>query len=238
MRLPAFLGTALLVGGLVVVAFVAGQQTSTATRLAAVSAVASDGGSALVARIDAVEARLARMEAGRSNERLIAGLLNLQGATASSRPWPRELQVVRDLAGPGQLPPTLADVLSGHAARGVPTRGQLRERFAAIQPELLAQAPAEGGIGQRLLHGSRAAVAGAGLATPPPPSRTEAAVAGIALHLARDDLSAALIDAASLDPSLQARIADWSVQARGRLAVDQAIRELLLHAFAAGSRRP
>ncbi|BBK42747.1 hypothetical protein STVA_27670 [Allostella vacuolata] len=206
------------------------------------------------ARLDAVEERLRRLEdtatahpadqaKARSGgpapaERFLVGLLHLQNVAASARPWQRELQLVLDLARPTPLAPALTQVLAFHAPRGVPTRAQLRARFAALRPDLLAYAPAEAGVAGRLLQGGQMAAAGLGLAAPVPPGRTEAALASIAEHLARGDLSTALFDAATLDPALQPRIAEWSAQARARLAVEQAIQELLFQSLEAGVGRP
>jgi hypothetical protein len=234
------MAAAALVGG----GFVAGRMGAI-TPHATAGAPAGDAGAALIGRLDAMEERLRRLEATRPDatapppaDRFLVGLLHLQSVAATARPWQRELQVVRDLAAPGQFIPALAETLAAHATRGVPTRLQLRERFAALQPDLLAHAPAEAGVTQRLLQGSRSAAAGLGLAAPPPPGRTEAALAGISDHLGRGDLAAALFDAATLDPALQPRIAEWSAQARARLAVEQAIQELLLQSLTAGIRRP
>lgn len=167
-------------------------------------------------------------------ERFLVALIYLQGAIASSRPWQRELQIVMNLAAPGQIPRPLAETLASHAARGLPTEAELRERFTALTPVMIERAPSEGDIFTRLLGFARSVLAGIGLASAPAPSAMEAALASIAERLRRRDLAGALVDIMALDESVQPLIAGWVAQARARLAVEQAIQESLLPALTGG----
>lgn len=192
---------------------------------------------------EAVEARLLeqarRLQVGPvatagQGERFLVALIYLQGTIVSSRPWQRELQIVMNLAAPGQVPRTLAETLASHAARGLPTEAELRERFMALMPLMLERAPSEGDIFTRTSAFARSVLAGIGLASPPAPGETEATLASIAGRLRRRDLSGALADIAALDEALQPLLAGWVAQARARLAVEQAIQETLLPALAGG----
>lgn len=187
---------------------------------------------ALVERVARLEARLARPDAAPRDERFIAAALLLQSAIATPRPWLREYQAMARLAPPGALPAPLAEVLLSHAARGVPSEAELRERYVALQPRLLARAPRPDGLVQQAALTVRAAASGIGLMAAPAPTDHEQAIAGVAQQLRRGNLAAAVADAAALDPALQPLLAGWLAQAGARLAVEQALQETLLRMLA------
>lgn len=165
------------------------------------------------------------------NNRFIAAALLLQAAVATPRPWTREYQAMVALAPPGALPRPLAEVLLSHAARGLPTEAELRERYAALMPQLVARAPHDASMIERGMTAMRAAFAGIGLAAPPAPTDQEQAIAGVAQQLRRGNLAAAVADASALDAALQPLLAGWLAQAGARLAVEQAVQETLLRAL-------
>jgi hypothetical protein len=211
------------------------------------AAVAAAEELALAARVARLEAAMAERPAAAlaadaasrptaDAERFIAAALLLQAAVATPRPWLREYQTMAALAPAGALPRPLAEVLTSHAARGLPTEADLRERFAALAPQLVARAPRGGDMLGRGFTWLRSAAAGIGLASSPPPSDHEQAVAGVAQQLRRGNLAAAVADAASLDATLQPLLAGWLAQARARLAVEQAVQETLLRALGAPAR--
>lgn len=185
------------------------------------------------ARAEATAADLRQAQAlrGPQGERFVAAALLLQASIATPRPWIREYQAMAALAPEGALPAPLVEVLVSHAARGLPTEADLRERFVALAPQLAARAPRQGDAFDSTLGLLRGAAAGIGLAAPPPPSDQEQAIAGVAQHLRRGNLAAAVADASALDPGLQPLLAGWLAQARARLAVEQAVQETLLRAL-------
>jgi hypothetical protein len=223
--------------------------------------------SSLVARLDALELRVGGLDAtlsrqvqlvergvaeaaevgrrageagvrqGLRSERFMIALLNLQRAASSSRPWARELQAASMLAAADQLPAPVLEVLGSHAPRGVPTEADLRERFGALAPELVSRIPHEGSMIQRSVAGVRSAVAGVGLASPPAPTENEAAIASIVERLHRGDLAGAVADATTLHDRVQPLLAGWLVQARARLAVDQALQDIMLRLLMATDTR-
>jgi len=209
---------------------------------AAGAATAADPLAARVARLEAALSAV-RDDAGRAAtppptasgpraDRFIAAALLLQSAVATPRPWLREYQVMVALAPPGALPAPLAEVLLSHAARGLPTEAELRERFVTLAPQLVARAPRQGDAFDQTFSALRGAAAGIGLASPPAPSDQEQAIAGVAAQLRRGNLAAAVADAAALAPSLQPLLAGWLAQASARLAVEQAMQETLLRVLA------
>jgi hypothetical protein len=166
-------------------------------------------------------------------DRFIAAALLLQSAVATPRPWLREYQVMVALAPAGALPAPLAEVLLSHAARGLPTEAELRERYAVLVPQLIARAPRQGDALGQTFSAIRGAASAVGLAAPPPPTDQEQAIAGVAQQLRRGNLAAAVADAAALAPVLQPLLSGWLTQARARLAVEQAVQETLLRALVA-----
>ncbi|MBU8536966.1 MICOS complex subunit MIC60 [Falsiroseomonas tokyonensis] len=195
---------------------------------------------------EAAAQRMAALEQrGPTADRFLAAALLLQSSIATPRPWLREYQAMAALAPPGALPPPLAEVLASHAARGLPTEAELRERFAALAPQLLARAPREATLVDQAGSTARGMLAAIGLAAQPQPGAQATALAGIAEHLKRGNLPAALADAGALDASLQPLVAGWLAQARARVAVEQAVQETLLRALSpppspalAAMRRP
>jgi hypothetical protein len=189
---------------------------------AAAERVASQAGTRAAALEQAVALR------GPGGDRFLAAALLLQASIATPRPWQREYQAMMDLAPPGAVARPAAEVLVSHAARGVPTEAELRERFALLMPQLVARAPRQGDALDHAIAALRGGFAAVGLSSPPEPSDQAEAIAGIAQHLRRGNLVAAVGDTAALDASLQPLLAGWLAQARARLAVEQAVQETLL----------
>ena len=198
----------------------------------------STAAEAVSGRVAAIAEQVERLaaEQERPTERFMAAALLLQASITTPRPWLREYQAMVDLAPPGSLSRPAAEVLLSHAARGVPSEAELRERFAVLMPQLIARAPR----GETALGSTVAAVRGGlasvGLTTPPPPTDQEQAIAGVAQQLRRGNLAAAVSDAASLDAGMQPLLSGWLAQARARLAVEQAVQETLLRLLSPAAR--
>lgn len=171
-----------------------------------------------------------------ASDRFLSAALLLQSSVSTARPWMREFQAMAALAPPDALPRSLHEVLASHAARGLPTEAELRDRFQALAPQLIARAPRDAGILVQAAHTARGAIASIGLAARPEPGEQETAIVAISAQLRRGNLAAAISDAAALDETLQPLLAGWLAQARARLAVEQAVQETLLRALAAGFR--
>jgi hypothetical protein len=170
-------------------------------------------------------------EAGPQGDRFLVAALLLRASVASPRPWLREYQAMAALAPPGALPRPLAEVLASHAARGLPSEAELRDRFIALSPQLLARAPRPETLVDRAAATALGLLAAAGLAAPAPAGLQDSALAGIAEQLRRGNLAGAVADAGALDDAVQPLLAGWMAQARARLAVEQAVQETLLRAL-------
>jgi hypothetical protein len=170
-------------------------------------------------------------EAGPQGDRFLVAALLLRASVASPRPWLREYQAMAALAPPGALPRPLAEVLASHAARGLPSEAELRDRFIALSPQLLARVPRPETLVDRAAAGAFGLLAAAGLAAPAPSGLQDSALAGIAEQLRRGNLAGAVADAGALDDAVQPLLAGWMAQARARLAVEQAVQETLLRAL-------
>lgn len=164
----------------------------------------------------------------RPQDRLVPALLNLQMVAATARPWNRELRVVLELDAGRHIPPPVVEVLTSHSLRGVPTDGELHDRFVALAPAIAWRMPADHGVLDRAQLRMRSALSEIGLATAPPPGEADAATASIAERLRRGDLAGAVADAAGLDKRAEPLLVGWMAQARARLSVEQALRETIL----------
>ena len=170
----------------------------------------------------------AALAQARPQDRLVPALLNLQMVAATARPWHRELRALLDLDAGRDIPAPVVEVLTSHSLRGVPTEGELHDRFVALIPAIAWRMPAEHGVLDRAQLNMRAALSGIGLVAPPPPGEADAATASIAERLRRGDLAGAVADAAALDKRAEPLLVGWMAQARARLAVEQALRETIL----------
>lgn len=176
-------------------------------------------------------------ERGPHTERFLVAALLLRASVASPRPWLREYQAMAALAPPGALPRPLAEVLASHAARGLPSEAELRDRFAALAPQLLARAPRLETLLDRASATAHGMLARIGLGAPAPAGLLDDALAGILEQLRRGNIAGAVADAGALDGAVQPLLAGWLAQARARLAVEQAVQETLLRALGA-AREP
>jgi len=166
-----------------------------------------------------------------SSGMFLIAMLNLRDAMSTARPWPREWEAVQRWAAPDRIAPSLAEVLSSHASRGVPTERDLRERFERLLPSLAARAPRHGSLTDRAMATAHGLLASVGLTEPPDQSPTDAALYSVSVRLRGGDLPGAIADAFTLDPALQPLLAGWLAQAQARLAVEQAVRETILRAL-------
>lgn len=164
-------------------------------------------------------------------DRFALAALHLQASLATSRPYLRELQALRDAAPPGGLPTILADALISHAARGLPSAAELRESFLAIAPNLIERAADRDDWLEWALTLGRRLLARIGVVDPPPPPPSEVTIANAARLLARGMIAPALADIETLDPALTPLLSGWLAQARARVAAEQAVQETILRAL-------
>lgn len=161
-------------------------------------------------------------------DRLALALLHLEMVVASGRPWVREWQLVLALDGAAVVPPLYLEVLGSHASRGLPTARDMAERFEALTPAIAARATSDAAWLDRGLTLLRSTLAGIGLATPAEPGQVDMALVTIREHLRRGELTGVLSEVALLPPDQQGLFAGWLAQIRARVAVEQALQDVIL----------
>ena len=206
---------------------------------------------ALQARLGAIEAKLLDLtttmermaarqardrapnqgDSARAPDRFVLAAMHLQTIVASGRPFLREWHTLRGMAPEGAIPGPLADVLTSHAARGLPTPLELRESFAELMPRMIARSDEETGFGNWLQRLWQRLLFALSLGDVPPMSTTRLTLAHVEMQLTRGQLAAALGELETLDPGLQPLLAGWLVKARARVAAEQAVQETILHAL-------
>jgi hypothetical protein len=193
-------------------------------------ATGSTANAALSERLAAIEAQV-KQAASRpavANAAEVVALGALQDAIAKGAPFKKELDVVRTMLGDAGS--SLAP-LEASADSGLPTIAELRRRFSDLAPKLASAPPPESGYFARLwANASRlieirpvGEVAG---------TSAGAVVARIETRLAKNDLAAALDEAAQLPAGAKAQAADWVSAASRRREADAAVKNLLNAALA------
>ena len=185
---------------------------------------------ALLERLGAIEAQVkkAASRPAVANAAEVAALGALRDAIAKGAPFTKELEAVRKILGDGAAP--LAP-LEASAASGLPTVAELRRRFADLAPKLASAPPPDSGYFAKLWSNATklievrpvGEVAG---------TSAGAVVARIETRLARNDLAAALDEAAQLPPAAKAQAADWISAASRRREADTIVKNLMDAALA------
>jgi hypothetical protein len=175
-------------------------------------------------RIAALDANRTRASEIGQRAALVVAVGTLRAAVERGGPFAPELRTALALG----LPAEAARPLSAAAERGLPTQGQITQRFAALAPSLVKAAPAagaSGGILDRLAASAQNLVRvrpigeAAGDDVPTVVSRIEA-------KLGRGDLAGGLADFDKLPEPVRAIGASWAAEARSRHAADEALRRL------------
>lgn len=193
-------------------------------------------GESLVERLNAIEARVKQTAArpAAANAAEVVALGALQDAIAKGGSFTKELGVVRAILGEAgsSLSP-----LETAASSGIPTIAELRKRFAELAPKLARAPSQEGGYFSKLLSNAGRLVEVRPVGEVAGTS-AGAVVARIETRLARNDLVAALDEAAQLPASAKAQAADWTAAASRRREADTAVKNLLDAALANSVKEP
>lgn len=174
---------------------------------------------------------------GAPTDRLALALLHLETVVGSGRPWLREWQLIIALDGPALVPQLYLEVLGSHASRGLPSAGDLAERFEVLAPAIAARATSEQDFLRRAMNAVRSTLSGVGLVAPVEPGLVDTALASIREHLRRGELPGALAEVATLDEQQQLLLAGWLAQMRARVAVEQSLQEAILGLLAGNGRQ-
>ena len=191
---------------------------------------------ALLERLSAIEAQVkkAASRPAVANAAEVAALGALQEAISKGTPFAKELEAVRKILGDAGAP--LAP-LEASAASGLPTVAELRRRFSDLAPKLASAPQPDSGYFAKLWSNATklievrpvGEVAG---------TSAGAVVARIETRLARNDLAAALDEAAQLPPSARAQAADWISAASRRREADTIVKNLMDAALANATTGP
>jgi hypothetical protein len=186
-------------------------------------------------RLEALDRAIQDLRAGdAAAESLVLAAGQLRAAVSGDRPFEPEYQAARALAGDDPALTQVLDAIAPHAAKGVPTRSQLAERFAAEAGAIVRAGQGSGAAGW--LDQVESAVASlvtvrrqggdvVGGGTDAVVSRAEAALKG-------GDLAQAVKQIGILDGPAAAAASGWLAEAKARLAVEDAARVLAERAVA------
>lgn len=182
-------------------------------------------GAALVERLGALEEQLKKVapRPAAANAAEVVALGTLQDALASGKPFAKELGVVRSMLGEAAAP--LAPFESS-ASAGLPTIAALRQRFAELAPKLAREPEAKGGYFSKLLSSASRLVEVRPVGEVAGTS-AGAVTARIETRLAKNDLSAALDEAAQLPEPAKTEAADWVASAKQRRDAGEAVKKLV-----------
>jgi hypothetical protein len=185
---------------------------------------------ALMERLGAIEAQV-KQAASRpavADAAEVVALGALQDAVSKGGPFKKELDVVRTMLGDAGA--SLAP-LDAAAGSGLPTIAELRRRFSELAPKLVRAPQPDSGYFAKLLSNAK------GLVEVRPVGEVAgtsagAVVARMETRLAKNDLAAALDEAAQLPAGAKAQAADWIAAASRRREADTAVKNLLNAALA------
>jgi hypothetical protein len=191
---------------------------------------------ALMERLGAIEAQV-KQAASRpavADAAEVVALGALQDAVRKGGPFKKELDVVRTMLGDAGA--SLAP-LDASAQSGLPTIAELRRRFEELAPKLVRAPQPDSGYFSKLLSNAK------GLVEVRPVGEVAgtsagAVVARMETRLAKNDLAAALDEAAQLPAGAKAQAADWIAAASRRREADTAVKNLLNAALAHSVARP
>ena len=166
-------------------------------------------------------------------ESVVLAVGQLREALKSSAPFVNELQALGAVAGDG---PGVADalrLLRPHAGKGIPTLQELRARFDKVASDIArASMKLEGeGWMARAVNRLVALVTIRRAADETTLDGAEGALARAEARLRRGDLGASIAEVATLDGAAAETAAPWLAVARARLAAEQAMAKLHVHAI-------
>ncbi len=189
--------------------------------------------SAMDTRLRAVEGRPAGFASGEGkNSAVVLAVAQLRDAVHRGRPYPKVLQGVKAVAGDDPAMKAALAGLEKHAAAGIPTLSVLQGEFAGLAGQIAAAGrdADDGGwfdgalvrilslVKFRRIDGS----GGSG--------SVDSLVAQAEKHLAGGDLIAAVKSVEELRSAAASTAAPWLARAKARLAAEQSLATLHIHA--------
>ena len=187
----------------------------------------------LGARLDTLEKTTGAGVAEGRAETVVLAVGQLREALKSSAPFVNELQALRAVAGDGLAVADAFDLLRPHAETGIATLQELRARFDKVASDIArASMKLEGeGWMARAVNRLAALVTIRRTADAAALDGVEGAVARAEASLGRGDLEASIAEVGALDGAAAEMAAPWLAAARARLAAEQAMAKLHVHAI-------
>ena len=201
-----------------------------------VAAAASEAAARNTAALEELERRVGALEsaprqvaaaAGPGQQALAVAVSQLREALRGPGPFAPEMEILDSLAGGNaEVAQALADIAPA-AEKGIPTREDLRERFADVAGAVVraAEGPEEGGWVGEALSTVASVVTVRRTGADVPGDSPEAVVARAEALLEEDDLAAAVEELTALvSPGPLAE--EWLADARARLSAEEALKTL------------
>ena len=187
----------------------------------------------LGARLDDLEKITGAGVAEGRAETVVLAVGQLREALKSSDPFVNELQALGAVAGDGLGVADALDLLRPHAEKGIPTLEELRARFDKVASGIARAAMKLEGEGwvARAVNRLAALVTIRRAADEAALDGVEGAVARAEASLKRGDLKASISEVEALDGAAAETAAPWLAAARARLAAEQAMAKLHVHAI-------
>jgi hypothetical protein len=187
----------------------------------------------LGARLDNLEKTTGAGVAEGRAETVVLAVGQLREALKSSAPFVNELQALRAVAVDGLGVADALQLLRPHAGKGIPTLEELRARFERVASDIArASMKLEGeGWMARVVNRLMALVTIRRAADEADLDGAEGAVARAETSLKRGDLETSIAEVGTLDGAAAETAAPWLAAARARLAAEQAMAKLHVHAI-------
>ena len=193
----------------------------------------------LGARLDDLEESTGAGIAEGRAESVVLGVGQLREALKSSAPFVNELQALRAVAGDGPGVADALELLRPHAGKGISSLEDLRARFDTVASDIARatmKLEGEGWIA-RVVNRLMALVTVRRAVDETTLEGVEGIVARAEASLKRGDLGAAIAEVESLDGAAAETVVPWLAVARARLAAEQAMAKLHVHAISLLGRR-
>ena len=187
----------------------------------------------LGARLDNLEKTTGAGVAGGRAEAVVLAVGQLREALKSSAPFVNELQALRAVAGDGLGVADAFQLLQPHAENGIPTLAELRARFDKVASDIARASIKLEGAGwmARAVNRLAALVTIRRAADEAALDGVEGAAARAEASLKRGDLEASIAEVGALDGAAAETAAPWLAAAHARLAAEQAMAKLHVHAI-------
>jgi uroporphyrinogen-III synthase len=172
----------------------------------------------------------------RRGDSLVLAIGQLRDALARGAPYAPALTTARSLAGDEPAVQPSLDALEPGAARGLPTRADLRARFDKVAVEIARSDTAADASGWwRPIADRLSSLVAIRRVGDVEGSDTPAVLARAEQRLDADDLAGAVAEVETLQGGAAAAAQPWLAEARARVAADAAMARLTAHVLRSGS---